>query len=59
MIKLSNHKHKTIHGSQLEGDVKISQADMCLSNRVLNWNHEINLMDGLRELIKNYLPSKL
>lgn len=59
MIKLSNHQNKTMHSSQLEGDVKISQADMCLSNKILDWNHEINLIDGLRELIENYLPSKL
>ena len=59
MIKLTNHQNKTMHSSQLEGDVKISQADMCLSNKILDWNHEINLIDGLRELIENYLPSKL
>lgn len=59
MIKLSNHQNKIIHSSQLEGDVKISQADMCLSNKVLDWNHEINLIDGLRELIESYLSSKL
>ena len=51
MINLSNHKYKTIHGSQLAGDVEKSQADIRLSKRVLNWNHEINLIEGLKELI--------
>lgn len=55
MIELSNHKHETIHAPQLEGDIEISQADMSFTNKSFNWNHEINLLDGLRDLIKNYL----
>jgi len=55
MIELSNHKQETIHGPELEGDVKISQADMNYTNKSFNLIHKINLRDGLRDLIKNYL----
>jgi len=58
MIKLSNHKHETIHGSELEGDVKISQADINSINKSFNWSHKINLQEGLEDLIKNYLSLK-
>jgi len=55
MVELSNHKHEIIHGPQLEGDIEISQADMNFTNKSLNWGHKINLKEGLRDLIKNYL----
>ena len=55
MIEISNHKHDTIYGPQLEGDVSISQADMDFTNKSFSWNHEINLKDGLRDLIQSYL----
>jgi len=55
MIEISNHKHDTIYGHELEGDVKISQADMDFTNKSFNWSHKINLKEGLRDLIKNYL----
>jgi len=55
MMEISNHKHETIHGPLLEGDVNISQADMNFTNKSLNWNHEISLKEGLRDLIQRYL----
>ena len=55
MVELSNHKHEIIHGPQLEGDIEISQADMDFTNKSFNWSHKINLKEGLRDLIKNYL----
>jgi len=55
MVEISNHKYKTILGPELEGDVKISQADMNSTNKVFNWTHKINLLNGLRDLINNYL----
>jgi len=55
MIELSNHKQETIHAPQLEGDIEISQADMNFTNKSFNWSHKINLKEGLRDLIKNYL----
>ena len=55
MIELSNHKQETIHAPQLEGDIEISQADMNFTNKSFNWSHKINLKEGLRDLIRNYL----
>jgi UDP-glucose 4-epimerase len=53
MIELSNQELKIVHGSALEGDVEISQADMEFTKKVFNWNYEISLIDGLRNLIQN------
>ena len=55
MIKLSNHNQKIIYGPELEGDVEISQADMSSTKKLLDWNHEINLLEGLRDLSQKYL----
>jgi len=56
MIELSHHEQGITHGPPLEGDVEISQADMTCTRKSFNWNHEINLIDGLRDLIQNYIP---
>jgi len=55
MIELSHHKQGIIHGTPLDGDIEISQADMTFTRKSFNWNHEINLIDGLRDLIQSYL----
>jgi len=55
MIELSQHKHGMTYGPALYGDVEISQADMMFTRKSFNWNHEINLIDGLRDLIQSYL----
>ena len=55
MIELSHHEQGMIHGSPLEGDIEISQADMSFTRKSFNWEHEINLTDGLRDLIQSYL----
>jgi len=55
MISLSDHQQETTHGPPLEGDVEISQADMSLTRKSFNWKHEIDLTDGLRDLIQDYL----
>ena len=55
MIDISNHKHETIYGPQLEGDVSVSQADMNFTNKSFRWKYEISLKEGLRDLIQNYL----
>ena len=55
MIELSHHEQGIIHGPPLEGDVEISQADMVFTRKSFNWNYEINLTDGLRDLIQDYL----
>ena len=51
MISLSEQKLDIIHGTELKGDVKISQANMEFTKKILNWNHEIELKEGLKELI--------
>ncbi len=55
MIDLSHHEQGITHGPPLEGDVEISQADMTFTKKSFNWEHEINLTDGLRDLIQSYL----
>jgi len=55
MIELSHHEQGITHGPPLEGDVEISQADMTFTKKSFNWEHEINLTDGLRDLIQSYL----
>ena len=59
MIRFSKNKHEIIYGPELEGDVKISQADMNYTHKVLNSNHEIDLKNGLSNLIQNYTSSNL
>lgn len=55
MIEISNHQQGIKHGPALEGDVKISQANMGHTKKSLNWKHEIDLKSGLRNLIQSYL----
>ena len=59
MIEFSKNKHEIIHGPELEGDVKISQADMNSTSELLNWSYKIDLKKGLNDLIQNYLSSNL
>ena len=54
MIEISNFEHQINYGPQLEGDVNISQADMTFTNKLFRWKHEINLKEGLKDLIQNY-----
>ena len=51
MISLSGQKLEIIHGTELKGDIKNSQADMEFTKQKINWNHEIELDEGLKELI--------
>ena len=54
MIELSKHKKGIRHKKGLKGDIKISQADMTNTKKSLNWKHEIELKDGLKDLIDKY-----
>ena len=54
MIEISNHQEGIKHGPVLQGDVKISQANMEHTKKLLNWNYEIDLKSGLTNLIHNY-----
>lgn len=51
MIELSNNENKIIHGPELEGDIESSQADIEFIKKSINWNHKIELKEGLTELI--------
>jgi len=51
MIKIFNEKFEPIFQDPLKGDVKISQADMTITKKMLNWKSEINLVEGLKEFI--------
>ena len=53
MIDLSNSKNEVIHGSKLEGDIEKSQADIEFAKKSINWNYEVELKEGLSELIQN------
>lgn len=55
MVDLSNGKNEISHGPELEGDIEISQADIEFTKKSINWNHQIDLKDGLLELIQNTL----
>ena len=53
MIELSNSKNGIIYGPELEGDIESSQADMEFTKKSIDWDHEIQLKEGLTELILN------
>ena len=51
MIKIYDKKIEPSFQDPLEGDVKISQADMKLTNKMLSWKSTINLEEGLKSFI--------
>jgi nucleoside-diphosphate-sugar epimerase len=51
MIKIFNEQFEPVFQNSLEGDVMISQADMTLANKKLNWKSKIELEQGLRKFI--------
>jgi len=51
MIKIFGENIEPIFQEPLEGDVKISQADIELTNKMLNWKSTINLEEGLKKFI--------
>lgn len=53
MMDLSNNENEIIHGPELEGDIEKSQADMEFTKKSIDWNYEIELKEGLSELIQN------
>jgi len=51
MIKVYGLKIESTFQDPLKGDVKISQADMKLTNKMLDWRSKINLEEGLKNFI--------
>ena len=52
MIKIFDEKFEPIFQNPLKGDVKISQADMTLTKKMINWESKIGLEEGLRKFIR-------
>jgi len=53
IISLSGLSLKPTLSSPLKGDIKESQADITLAKSQLNWEPQIQLEEGLKELLKN------
>lgn len=51
MIDAANIQLKPIHGKPLDGDVKVSQADVSLAKELLNWKAEMKLQDWLVKIL--------
>ena len=51
MIKIFDNKFEPIFQDSLKGDVKISQADIILTKKMINWESKIELEEGLRKFI--------
>jgi len=47
MIKLSNNNFEPIFEKSLEGDVRMSQADITKTKNILNWESKVILEEGL------------
>ena len=57
MVKISQSKNKIIHGPELDGDIEVSQANIEFTKKSINWNHLINLEEGLLELIQDSIKN--
>lgn len=51
VIRCSGLPIKPIHGNPLEGDIRLSQADINLAKNSLNWEPKTKLEDWLRETL--------
>ena len=57
MVKISQNQNKIIHGPELDGDIEVSQANIEFTKKSINWNHLINLEEGLFELIQDSIKN--
>ena len=57
MVKISQNQNEIIHGPELDGDIEISQADVKFTKKSINWNHMINLEEGLFQLIQDSIKN--
>ena len=53
MIELSGYSLEPLFKKPVSGDIKQSQADISLANKLLNWKPKISLREGLINLISN------
>jgi len=54
MIKICKKEFEPIFQSELEGDVKRSQSNVELAEKMINWESEIELEEGLKEFVNKY-----
>ena len=54
MIKIYEKDFEPIFQNALEGDVKKSQANTELAEKMINWKSEIELKEGLKEFVNKY-----
>jgi nucleoside-diphosphate-sugar epimerase len=54
MIKICEKDFESIFQNALEGDVKKSQANTELAEKMINWKSEIELEKGLKEFVNKY-----
>ena len=54
MIKIYKKDFEPIFQNALEGDVKKSQANTELAEKMINWKSEIELKEGLKEFVNKY-----
>jgi len=54
MIKIYEKDFESIFQNALEGDVKKSQANTELAEKMINWKSEIKLEEGLKEFVNKY-----
>jgi UDP-glucose 4-epimerase len=52
MIGLYGFAFEPIFSPPLEGDIKLSQADITLTKKMLSWESKTSLRDGLSNIIK-------
>ena len=53
VINASGLSLEPIHGPELSGDVRVTQADTTLIRKLLNWEPEISLSNWLTKIISN------
>lgn len=54
LIKISGENFKPVYSNALEGDIKLSQADMTLTEKVLKWKFQMSLINGLKKTFPEF-----
>ncbi len=54
LIKISGKKFSLDYLDVLQGDIKLSQADISHTEKILQWKSKTNLIDGLQNIYPNF-----
>ena len=54
LIEISGEDTSSIHLDTMKGDIKISQADISLTEKTLQWKSKTKLMDGLQKIYPDF-----